>query len=282
MRDMMDITFRWLGVAGIEIGCTSRRIVIDPYVTRIPFRKLWFGKVKPNAALVGKWLPQCDTVLVSHAHVDHLLDVPEVVRQTGADVFGSPNTCRLIKVCGSPIKKVHAINPGADFRSGPFSIRSFAQQPHASVGGYGMQPLREDLKPPLRARDYSMDFGMCYLIEVDGLRLLSEACQDPREAGKVDVLFTIPFWGRPDDVQKRYQSILDACQPRLVIPIHCDDMWLPLDRPARGQLVPTGRIIPPLTRMDRGQFKNLVEAIRPGTHVFLPERMKTYELVEIL
>lgn len=279
---MMNITLRWLGVAGIEIGCASRRIVIDPYVTRIPFHKLWFGKVMPDAALIRKWLPQCDTVLVSHAHVDHLLDVPEVVRQTGADAYGSPNTCKLLKACGSPIEKIHEINPGADIQSGLFSIRTFAQRPHVSVGGYGMQPLQDDLKPPLRARAYNMDFGMCYLVEVNDLRLLSEASQDLQEAGKVDVLFTIPFWGRLDEVHRHYQSILDACQPRMVIPIHCDDMWLPLDKPARGQLVPTSKVLPPLTRMDRGQFKRLIEAIRPTTHVFLPERMETYSLAEIL
>ncbi len=282
MRDMNKTTLRWLGVAGIEIGCAGRRIVIDPYFTRVPFHKLWLGRVKPDAELIRKWLPGCDAVLVSHAHVDHILDVPEVVRQTGAVAYGSPNTCRLLQICDIAQEKIHEIQRGAGFQVGEINIRSYAQRPHMPVGGYSMQPVPEGLKAPLRARDYSMDFGLSYLIEVEGLRLLTETCLDPAEAGKVDVLFTVPFRGRPGEERRYYQRMLDACQPRLVIPIHCDDMWLPLDKPMKGQPVPSGRLLPPLTRMDRDRFKLVIEQIHPATRVFLPQRLMRYSLSEIL
>jgi hypothetical protein len=59
-------------------------------------------------------------------------------------------------------------------------------------------------------------------------------------------------------------------------------MWQPLTRPSVGQLEPTGKVFPPLARYDRQRFKQLVEGIRPETHVFLPERLKYYDLGEIL
>ena len=34
---------RWLGVAGIELRVNKQILVIDPFVTRPPFRRMWFG-----------------------------------------------------------------------------------------------------------------------------------------------------------------------------------------------------------------------------------------------
>lgn len=282
MRIMEDITFRWLGVAGIEIGCAGRRIVFDPYFTRIPFHRLWLGRVEPDPALVREHLPDCDAVFVSHSHVDHLLDVPEVIRQTHADAFGSPNTCRLLQICGAPARKIHVIQPGTALEIGPFKVSAYAQRPHVSVGGYGMDTLQTDLKPPLRAQDYRMDFGMSYLVEVRGLRLLVEACLDLEEPGKIDALFTVPFWGRAGSERVHYRRLLEAYHPRVVIPIHWDDMWLPLSKPLRGQWVTTGRIFQPLARLDTSRFQRQVESIDPKAHAFLPERLKTYSWMEIL
>ena len=281
MRIMDNITIRWLGVAGIEIGCAGRRIVFDPYFTRIPFHKLWLGRVAPDAALVHKHLPECDAVFISHSHVDHLLDVPEVIRQTRADAFGSPNTCRLLHACGAPEEKIHEIRLGYFLEIGPFKINAYAQRPHVSVGGYGMRPLRSTLIPPLRAGDYRMDFGMSFLVEVQGVRLLVEACLDLDAVGRVDALFTVPFWGVAGSERVHYQRLLDAYRPRVIIPIHWDDMWIPLSQPIRGQWVTTGRIFPPIARLDRDRFKRTIELIDPKAHVLLPERLETYSWLEM-
>ena len=127
-----------------------------------------------------------------------------------------------------------------------------------------------------------MDFGMSYLVEVQGLRLLVEACLNLEEPGKVDALFTVPFWGRAGSEQVHYRQLLDAYHPRVVIPIHWDDMWLPLTKPLRGQWVTTGRIFPPLARLAASRFKRVVESIDPKVRVFLPERLRTYSWMEIL
>ena len=43
------VRFRWLGVAGVEIRAQGCTLAIDPYLTRIPFRSLWFGRVRSSA-----------------------------------------------------------------------------------------------------------------------------------------------------------------------------------------------------------------------------------------
>ncbi|MGD0709376.1 MAG: MBL fold metallo-hydrolase [Anaerolineaceae bacterium] len=278
----MKLSFRWLGVAGIELRAGGRVLAVDPYFTRIPFWQLWLGRPQPDAALVKHCLPQCDDVLVSHSHHDHLMDAPAVVAGTGASVFGSPNTCALMRVCGVPESFIHLVKPGDELDLGAFHVTALEEREHARLGGYAAGAIPQGLKLPLRACDFRMDYGLSYWISVAGLQLLTETCLKASDARPVDVLFTGPYLGRAAGEAAHYREILDRYRPRLVVPIHCDDMWQPLTRPSVGQLEPTGKVFPPLAHYDRKRFKRLVEGIRPETHVFLPERLKYYDLGEVL
>src|SRR4051812_38199205 len=89
-----DVSFRWLGVAGIELTAGGRTLAVDPFFTRPPLRRFLFGRVASNPRLVRKHLPSCDYVLVSHSHWDHMMDAPEGARNTGAVVFRRPTRDR--------------------------------------------------------------------------------------------------------------------------------------------------------------------------------------------
>jgi L-ascorbate metabolism protein UlaG (beta-lactamase superfamily) len=281
MRNLNEITLRWLGVAGLDLGCPGRRIVFDPYFTRVPLRRMFFSRIHSDPDLMKQHLPRADAIFITHSHFDHLLDAAEAARQTGAVVIGSPNTCRILNAKGLPPKQVVEIHPGAVLDFYPFKVTAFAQRSHQFVAGFGMQPLPEILKPPLRASDYAMDFGLSFLVEWSGLHFLTERCLHPGEPGRIDILFTNPLNPGKNELPK-YRTFLDNYQPRVIIPIHCDDMWSPLDAPSRGQFAPTGRLIPPLVRFDPQGFKDMIESIPGGTKVFLPERLRVYNMREIL
>jgi L-ascorbate metabolism protein UlaG (beta-lactamase superfamily) len=287
LRLTTKLSFRWLGVAGIELHADGRVLLVDPYLTRIRFWQLWLGRIRPDVELVQRNLQQCDDILVTHSHYDHLMDAPAVVAGTGASVFGSPNTCALMRVCGVPESLIHLVKPGDEMDLGAFHVTSLEEREHARLGGYAAGAIPQGLKPPLRADDFRMDYGLSYLIAVGGLQLLTETCLHPHgclrpeDAMPVDVLFTGPYLGKAANESAYYRGVLERYRPKLVVPIHCDDMWQPLTRPAVGQLAPTGKVFPPLARYDRQRFKQLIEAIRPETHVFLPERLKFYNLDEI-
>jgi len=65
---MPGIQFRWLGVGGIEIRVEQQILAVDPFFTRPPFRRLWFGRVRPNRKLIADLMPRCNHILVTHAH----------------------------------------------------------------------------------------------------------------------------------------------------------------------------------------------------------------------
>src|SRR5258708_40356377 len=110
----MDTTvgMRWLGVAGTELSGDGRTLLIDPFVSRPPARRLWAGRVAPDGALVAEKVPQGDVVLVTHAHWDHIMDVPEVARPPRPPAYGSPHPRSLPPAPRGPPAPPHPAAPG--------------------------------------------------------------------------------------------------------------------------------------------------------------------------
>jgi L-ascorbate metabolism protein UlaG (beta-lactamase superfamily) len=268
-------SFRWLGVAGIELQAGEQVLAIDPFFTRPPFRKMWFGRVQPDRALVAAKMPRCDWVLVSHAHWDHLMDAPEVVRNTGAIALGSPNTCQLLRALGVIEDKIRPIQAGDRLALGNFQVEVLPGA-HGPTPGFGPGPLPAGLQPPLRMRDYRMDLSFSFRIQAAGQRLLQWNSVHPEPAVPADVLCISPSGAAPF-----YEALLQQVQPRVVIPVHWDDLFRPLSKPLRPMLKPPRWALPPLQRMDLQEFGRMVARIDPQVRVFIPEISRRYDLAAL-
>ncbi len=268
------IHFRWLGVAGIELSTDDEVLAIDPFFSRPPFRRMWFGRVVPDRPLVAAKLPRCDFVLITHAHWDHLMDVPEVARNTGAVALGSRNSCRLLSILGVPEEQVHEIRAGDDFVVGEFQLQVLS----ARHGTAASQPIfsglpSQELHLPPGVRDYRMDVNFSFLIEVGGHRLLDWNGEDPEPAVQADLLFV-----DPQRKPRYYDALLRQVRPRIVIPIHWDDFFRPLSKPLRPIFAPPGWTVPPLHHVNLADFKHTLRRVAPTTRVFLPEIFHPYRL----
>ena len=268
------IRFRWLGVGGVELHIGSQTLLIDPYLTRVPLWRIGVGRVRSDGELVAQKTPRCDVVLVTHAHIDHLLDVPAVVRHTGAIALGPSNACRLLAASGVPAAQIREIEAGDRLTLGEFQVEVLPAG-HTTIAGWlpFSRPLPRDLRPPLHGRDYRMDRCLGFLIEAGGCRLLH--C--PGRAAPAEVLTVKPLGTRA-----HYESLLPGVRPRIVIPVHWDHFGRPLSKPVRPLVVPSGRAIPPFERVDLAQFRRMVRQIVPGTQVLVPEMFRAYDLVDDL
>jgi L-ascorbate metabolism protein UlaG (beta-lactamase superfamily) len=102
--------FRWLGTAGIEIHFQNKILLIDPYLTREPIRKILFGNLESNKALVKELIPKADYILITHSHFDHLCDVPTIMSNTDSIAVGSKNTFKILTAAGVLDDKFIQIN----------------------------------------------------------------------------------------------------------------------------------------------------------------------------
>ena len=93
----MAIKYTWLGhgTHGLEIG--GKRLVVDPFFTSNP------------AAPIKAEAVQADYILVSHGHSDHVEDLIEVAKRTGAMVISNFEIIDWLKQQGIAEDKTHAM-----------------------------------------------------------------------------------------------------------------------------------------------------------------------------
>lgn len=271
------VRFRWLGVAGIELHVNEQILAFDPFLSRPPFQRLWFGRVRSNSALVERTIPQCDAILVTHSHHDHLMDVPDVIQRTGAIAFGSSNTCQLLAILGVPEERFHEIKVGDQFTLGQFNIEVLPSE-HLKVPGFASGLLSPGLRPPLRIRDYRMDTCFSFLVNFGGQRWLNWSSTRSEPALPADVL-----WVKPGADAAYYEALLAVVRPRLVLPLHWDNLFRPLSsKPVRPYWKPPRLGFPPLARENLADFRQTIKQIAPEVKVFIPEIFRLYDLNEVL
>ena len=163
--------FRWLGVAGIEIEMDGRVLLVDPYLSRIGLWRVLFGRPQPDRELITSTIHRCDYVLVTHAHYDHLMDVPEVVKRTGAVTFGSKNSCQILKLHGVPQESVREVSVGDRLELDTYQVGVLPSE-HIRIPSLVSGSLASGLRLPMRARDYRMDDCFGFLITAGDTRLL--------------------------------------------------------------------------------------------------------------
>jgi L-ascorbate metabolism protein UlaG (beta-lactamase superfamily) len=264
------VWFRWLGVAGIELRARQQVLLIDPFLTRPPLRRLFVGRVEPDRALFRQYVSGADTILVTHAHWDHLLDVAAIAEFTGSIVVGSANTCQIVAAQGVRPAQIKHVDAGDRLALGPFQVEVLP-------GTHGRTPidwlingrLPRDLRPPLRLRDYRMDCCFSFRIEVEGLRLLD--CPGPATPADVLVIGT-------DTAATSLERLLRQVRPRSVIPVHWDNLFRPLGGSLSPMLPALALRLPRFRWMDPHLFAGHVARLAPGTRVLVPMVLERYDL----
>lgn len=263
--------FRWLGVAGIEIETNGRIMLVDPYLSRIGLWRVLFGRLQPDRELIASTIHRCDYVLVTHAHYDHLMDVPEVVKRTGALTFGSKNICQILKLHGVPQESVREVSVGDILELDVYQVEVLPSE-HIRIPGPTSGSLAPSLRLPMRALDYRMDECFGFLITAGDTRLLVRPGETVDGAVPADFLFVSPH-RRPG----YYEELLGLVNPRVVVPMHWDNFLKPLSRPLSPILRPPGEGFAQLGRVDLDDFVRIVNRAAPETRVLLPEILQSYD-----
>ncbi len=233
------VSITWLGTAGVLISDGQTGILIDPYVSRFSLSKVVLGAaLRPDQDLIRQWVKRLgaaniNAVIVSHSHFDHSLDAPYFAMETGAPLLGSESTLNIGRGAGLPETQLMVVQPGRVISVGNFSLNVIESRHGPALFGRVPYPgtIDHPLTPPRPARDYKLGITYAILIKHPCGTILhhgSAGFLPGMYAGiKADVVL-LGIAGR-GDTQAYLSEVPLKVKSRVVIPIHFDDFFKPLE-----------------------------------------------------
>ena len=236
-----QVTFKWLGTSGFILSDQTTTLMFDPAMTHVPiYDFLPFMTVQSDKAEVDFWMNKCGLkslqgTFVNHAHSDHVIDAPYVVKKFGGKLYGSSSVVNVGLGQGLKNLQVQKIKHGEAWKIGDFIIRPF-KTPHAPhvldimlMDGHIEKPLPTPNSP----WNYLVGETHSFLITHPKGSILFQAIGkihdiDTLKGLKADVLLlTIANRKSSEDL---IQNRVNPSQAKLVIPLHHDNFFIPMKR----------------------------------------------------
>jgi L-ascorbate metabolism protein UlaG (beta-lactamase superfamily) len=238
---LAQITFKWLGVSGFVLSDQVTTLVFDPAMTRVGLLDyLPFQTIKIDEFEVDYWMNKCQVksvqgTFVNHAHTDHVIDAPYVVKKYGGHLYGSSSVINVGLGHDLPPQSLIKIEQGQEIKIGDFTIRPF-RTPHPAhfldillMNGDILSPLR----PNSSAWDYLVGETFSFLITHPKGNILFQAVSqlpdpNPLKDLKVDVLL-LTIANRISTESLIQKSILPS-KTKIVVPLHFDNFFYKMKR----------------------------------------------------
>lgn len=227
------LRLRYLGTAGFVVELAQRTLVIDPFVTRPGVWESLSAPLQPNARLISELIPRADDVLLGHTHYDHALDAPEVCKQTGARLIGSPSAWRIGHAAGLPDAQLIETLGGEDIACGAVTVRGLPSK-HGKVYSEKIPlagPVPGWFQWPARLSHFRHGLVFNWRLAGAGVSMIhvdsAEFIEEELEGQTCDVLClcAIGRHRRPNYVQRAVEIL----RPRVVIPCHWDWFGTPFE-----------------------------------------------------
>ena len=229
----------WQGVAGFSLINEQKTLCFDPYVSRSSLFDTVFRPLHVDGGTLEERFPRADAILIGHAHYDHVLDAPALAARTGATVYGCPSTARVCRGWGLPDHQIWVAAPDEEVELVHGRARAIPSE-HGKFfmnkGGYPHGHITEPIRYPPRMKQLKHGQVFTWWAEWGGLRVVhvDSADYDTERMRKLDCdvlcLCAIGRKYRPAYTRE----IIDATQPKYVVPCHWDHFFLPLGAPTRS------------------------------------------------
>ncbi|MFB2977574.1 MBL fold metallo-hydrolase [Microseira sp. BLCC-F43] len=245
----------------------TTQVMVDGYITRVP--EWWKDpqqEVETNKDWVNQALSEYAKVdrlkalFVAHSHFDHALDVAYIAKKTEAQLYGSESTLNIGRGGGVPEDKMTLYDPGKEVKVGEFTVtvlRSQHSRPTPGVNDDLGQVIGAPLTQPTMLLNYVEGNSFDFVIKHRDRSILVKPSANYiwgalEQVPPVNVLFlgmatagsqtvrpeTSPQMPMPqipvcpeyrDFLKNFYDQTVDTLHPKLVIPIHWDDLQFKLE-----------------------------------------------------
>lgn len=256
----MKITY--FGTTTLLFDDGKDQVMFDAHFTRPSLLRYVFGSAGTNAALADALLAahrvdRLRAIFVSHTHHDHVMDAPYVAQRCGATIYGTSSAMNVARGGGVPAARRVEFRGGEAFTVGDYRVRvipSLHSKPTILNNDLGMT-IDAPLVQPARLRSYHEGGSYDFFVEAGGKRYLirpSFNCIKGQLDGiRADVLFLgVAGLAKADAATEArfFAETVEKVRPSLVIPLHWDNFFKPLDKPATG-------MYPPVERTEAAFFK---------------------------
>lgn len=240
------VSVRWTGAAGLEFTYEGKTWLIDPYLSRVGKATVLFGRPQVDREKISRYLEtlpgKLQSVIVGHTHLDHALDVPEIVSRFPVPLVGNESLEALMSLHGMP-GRVSVCNKRTRFDLPGGASVTMIPSLHGLVF-FGRAPyigeIRLGQRLPLKASHYRHGHVFIPRIEVGGMSFMhigsANLIDEEIEGQTCDVLFLcLPGWRM---ISNYHSRVLSRVQPKIVVPFHFDDFSAPLSKDFRAPYLP--------------------------------------------
>ena len=242
----MKVTF--FGTTTLLFDDGKDQILFDVHFTRPSLPTYIFGSQGTDTALAEELMrkhpmDRLRAIFISHTHHDHVMDMPFAAARTGAVVYGSSSALNVARGGDIPEEKLVEFAAGETYGIGDYSITVLASlhsKPTILNNDLG-ETIDAPLRQPARLRDYkeggSFDFFVRTKDKTYLIRPSFNYIEGQLDGYEADVLFLgVAGLAKADEEteKKFFAETVEKVKPDLIIPLHWDNFFSPLDKPVIG------------------------------------------------
>ena len=271
----------YMGTAGWEITDGKTVILVDPYLTRLktetPNDPPLASDSRPlitdddfvhsDHTVIDQHITKADYILITHTHVDHVLDMPYIAHKTGALIIGTESAANFAQDNGVPGGQILTVKGGEDLQLRGCSVRVIPSLHGILPTGSQFPPpstiFPANAKPPFRLGQLFVDGGtLAFLIRIAGHQIIVFGSMNYIEREVDGLRPDVALIGAMPERHKVYHytdRLLHALgYPPLLMPTHWDRFNVPYDVSQK----------PAIDRLQ--SFIAEVKAASPRTEVVVP------------
>ncbi len=126
MNKKYGVDIKWLAVTCFEMRFGNTTVVSDPYITECKGTDLDYNAVE-----------KCDIITLSHAHYDHITDIPRLSKKFNPIIIcGDMTALPLIEWVDCSASKIYPAHPNLELDFGDVKIKSLFGRHKLQGGGY--------------------------------------------------------------------------------------------------------------------------------------------------
>ena len=236
---------KFFGVSTLLFDDGKTQILIDGFFSRPSLSQVLFQKIQSQPEVIQRMIQQqhlqrTRAILVTHSHYDHALDLAELGKQLPqTKIIGSNSTLNIARGGAVPEQQLIPVQPLQPMYFGEFKVTTIASQhtPPTAVNNDLGEEISQPLQQPARFSAFKEGHSFDYLIEHSGQRILVKASTGavPNQLKnlKVDTLFLgiAQLSRQSTEFQQNYlDQTLKTLKPKVVVPIHWDNFFKPVDQ----------------------------------------------------